>query len=193
MRRVLMGMSQEKLGDQLGVTFQQVQKYEKGMNRIGASRLQHASRALGVPIEFFFRDAPHLEPNLSDSQGEVSGDSNFVAEFLSSNEGIELNQAFARIRDRRLRRRIVELVRSGRRTKDVAREFKVPTSSIHRWVAQAKVDRGELDGLTTDEKTELARLRRENAELREEREILKKFAAWSAQEANWNTKKRSGS
>ncbi len=67
MRRVLMGMSQEKLGDQLGVTFQQVQKYEKGMNRIGASRLQHASRALDVPIEFFFRDAPHLEPNSTDS------------------------------------------------------------------------------------------------------------------------------
>ena len=60
MRRVLMGMSQEKLGDQLGVTFQQVQKYEKGMNRIGASRLQHASRALEVPIEFFFRDAPQF-------------------------------------------------------------------------------------------------------------------------------------
>jgi transcriptional regulator with XRE-family HTH domain len=112
MRRVLMGMSQEKLGDQLGVTFQQVQKYEKGMNRIGASRLQHASRALDVPIEFFFRDAPHLEPNSTDSLGEVSGDSNFVAEFLSSNEGIELNQAFARIRDRKLRRRIVELVRA---------------------------------------------------------------------------------
>ena len=71
MRRVLMGMSQEKLGDQLGVTFQQVQKYEKGMNRIGASRLQHASRALEVPVEFFFRDAPQIEPNLSGSADEV--------------------------------------------------------------------------------------------------------------------------
>ncbi|MBV8426462.1 MAG: helix-turn-helix transcriptional regulator [Hyphomicrobiales bacterium] len=112
MRRVLMGMSQEKLGDQLGVTFQQVQKYEKGMNRIGASRLQHASRALEVPVEFFFRDAPQIEPNFSDTAGAVSATSNFVAEFLSSNEGIELNQAFARIKDRKLRRRIVELVRA---------------------------------------------------------------------------------
>jgi transcriptional regulator with XRE-family HTH domain len=112
MRRVLMGMSQEKLGDQLGVTFQQVQKYEKGMNRIGASRLQNASRALEVPVEFFFHDAPQIDPNLSDSTGEVSGASNFVAESLSSNEGIELNQAFARIKDRKLRRRIVELVRA---------------------------------------------------------------------------------
>lgn len=112
MRRVLMGMSQEKLGDQLGVTFQQVQKYEKGMNRIGASRLQHASRALEVPVEFFFRDAPQIEPNLSTGGSGGSGANNFVAEFLSSNEGVELNQAFARIKDRKLRRRIVELVRA---------------------------------------------------------------------------------
>lgn len=91
------------------------------------------------------------------------------------------------------RRRLVELVKSGRRVKDVSREFKVPTSSIHRWLAQTAVDTGEREGLTTDDKAELARLRRENAELREEREILKKFAAWSAQEANWNTKKRFGS
>jgi transposase len=77
--------------------------------------------------------------------------------------------------------------------KDVSREFKVPTTSIHRWVAQAAVDTGEREGLTTDDKAELARLRRENAELREEKEILKKFAAWSAQEANWTPKKRSDS
>ena len=113
MRRVLMGMSQEKLGDQLGVTFQQVQKYEKGMNRIGASRLQHASRALEVPVEFFFRDAPQFGAEFVGFHWARSRrDSNFVAEFLSSNEGIELNQAFARIRDRKLRRRIVELVRA---------------------------------------------------------------------------------
>jgi transcriptional regulator with XRE-family HTH domain len=112
MRRVLLGMSQEKLGVYLGVTFQQVQKYEKGMNRIGASRLQNASRALDVPVEFFFRDAPQFEP----SQPMPSFDStntNFVADFLSSNEGVELNQAFVRIKDRKLRRRIVELVRAA--------------------------------------------------------------------------------
>ena len=113
MRRVLMGMSQEKLGDHLGVTFQQVQKYEKGMNRIGASRLQNASRALEVPVEFFFRDAPQFEAG--DAMPDITGaaDSNFVADFLSSNEGVELNQAFVRIKDRRLRRRIVELVRAA--------------------------------------------------------------------------------
>jgi transcriptional regulator with XRE-family HTH domain len=108
MRRILMGMSQERLGDHLGVTFQQVQKYEKGMNRMGASRLQDASRALEVPVEFFFRDAPQLDAR----QPEFTNahDTDFVADFLSSNEGVELNQAFARIKDRKLRRRIVELV-----------------------------------------------------------------------------------
>ena len=113
MRRVLMGMSQEKLGDHLGVTFQQVQKYEKGMNRIGASRLQNASRALEVPVEFFFRDAPQFEAG--DAMPDITGaaDSNFVADFLSSNEGVELNQAFVRIKDRKLGRRIVELVRAA--------------------------------------------------------------------------------
>ena len=91
------------------------------------------------------------------------------------------------------KRRIVDLVRSGRTATDVSREFKVPPGTISRWVRQAGIDAGESDGLTTDEKTELARLRRENAELREEKEILKKFAAWSAQEANWTPRKRSGS
>jgi transcriptional regulator with XRE-family HTH domain len=112
MRRVLMGMSQEKLGEHLGVTFQQVQKYEKGMNRMGASRLQSASRALEVPVEFFFRDAPHFEANAGQPPTGAA-DGNFVADFLSSNEGIELNQAFVRIKDRKLRRRIVELVRAA--------------------------------------------------------------------------------
>ncbi|SDR50309.1 transcriptional regulator [Rhizobiales bacterium GAS191] len=113
MRRVLMGMSQEKLGDHLGVTFQQVQKYEKGMNRIGASRLQNASRALEVPVEFFFRDAPQFDVNDPTPNLSSAADSNFVADFLSSNEGVELNQAFVRIKDRKLRRRIVELVRAA--------------------------------------------------------------------------------
>ena len=114
MRRVLMGMSQEKLGEHLGVTFQQVQKYEKGMNRMGASRLQNASRALEVPVEFFFRDAPQFEDAHKATPGSTaSADGDYVADFLSSNEGIELNQAFVRIKDRKLRRRIVELVRAA--------------------------------------------------------------------------------
>src|ERR1700749_4595042 len=60
MRRMMLGMSQEKLGDSLGLTFQQVQKYEKGTNRIGASRLQQISQILQVPVSFFFEGAPHL-------------------------------------------------------------------------------------------------------------------------------------
>jgi len=91
------------------------------------------------------------------------------------------------------RRRIVELIRAGRKPAELVREFKVPHSTIARWMKQAEVDAGEREGLTTDEKAELARLRREVAELREEKEILKKFAAWSAQEANWTPRKRSGS
>lgn len=91
------------------------------------------------------------------------------------------------------KRRLVELVRSGRRVGELTREFDVPPATLHRWVAQAKVDAGERAGTTTDDKAELARLRREVAELREEKEILKKFAAWSAQEASWGPRKRSSS
>ena len=91
------------------------------------------------------------------------------------------------------KRQIVELVRSGRKPKELQREFGVHATTINTWVRQAKVDRGEAEGLSTDEKAELARLRREVEQLREEREILKKFAAWSAQESNWNPRKRSGS
>jgi transposase len=91
------------------------------------------------------------------------------------------------------KRKVIELVRTGRKVMDLSRELQIDHTTIRTWLRQASVDAGEKPGLTTDEKAELARLRRENAELREEREILKKFAAWSAQEANWNTKKRSGS
>jgi transcriptional regulator with XRE-family HTH domain len=108
MRRVLVGLSQEKLGDSLGVTFQQVQKYEKGTNRIGASRLQQISKVLGVPVSFFFDDAPG-EENKADGFAEA-GSSDYVVDFLSTSEGIALNRAFLRVRDPRVRRRIVDLV-----------------------------------------------------------------------------------
>jgi len=91
------------------------------------------------------------------------------------------------------KQRIVNLVRSGRKPVEVSREFKIPMSTISRWMKQGRIDAGEHEGLTTDEKAELARLRREVSELKEEKEILKKFAAWSAQEANWTPRKRSGS
>lgn len=107
MRRMMIGMSQERLGDSLGITFQQVQKYEKGTNRIGASRLQQISKTLGVPVAFFFEGAP----NLDEPEGMTEGASPpYVAEFLSTSEGLALTRAFTKIRDGRVRRRIVELV-----------------------------------------------------------------------------------
>jgi transcriptional regulator with XRE-family HTH domain len=108
MRRVLIGMSQEKLEESLGLTFQQIQKYEKGTNRIGASRLQNISKILNVPIEFFFEGAP--QPDAPQSGFSEHGDTTYVADFLSTNEGVQLNRAFVRIRDPKLRRRVVELV-----------------------------------------------------------------------------------
>jgi transposase len=92
------------------------------------------------------------------------------------------------------RRRLVELVRAGRTPASLAKDFEPTAQTIANWVKQADLDEGKRsDGLTTDDRAELAQLRRENKVLREERDILKKFAAWSAQEANWNTKKRSDS
>lgn len=112
MRRMLIGMSQEKLGEALGLTFQQVQKYEKGTNRIGASRLQQIGAVLGVPVEFFFDGAPQgTVPDQAPGFAEAGGTA-YVADFLSSSEGVQLNRAFVRIKDARIRRKIVELVNS---------------------------------------------------------------------------------
>jgi transposase len=91
------------------------------------------------------------------------------------------------------RQRMVNLVRAGRQVPELAREFKIPPQTIYRWVHQARVDDGEREGFTSDEKAELSKLRREVAELREEREILKKFAAWSAREASSTPGRRSRS
>jgi transposase len=91
------------------------------------------------------------------------------------------------------RKRILELVRTGRTPTELQKEFGVHAVTIRVWIKQAMVDEGQLDGLSSDEKKELTLLRREVAELREEKEILKKFAAWSAQESNWAPRKRSGS
>lgn len=114
LRRMLLGMSQEKLGEHLGLTFQQVQKYEKGVNRIGASRLFDLAKTLGVPIQFFYDEAPvgaHGAPQASPGFAEQPSES-YVVEFLGTREGLELNKAFARISDPRVRRSIVDLVRS---------------------------------------------------------------------------------
>jgi len=106
-------MSQEKLGEQLGLTFQQVQKYEKGVNRIGASRLFELSQVLGVPIQFFYDEAPMLAGHAAQPYGMAEmPQEGYVLEFLGSRDGLELNKAFARITDPKVRRAIVDLVRS---------------------------------------------------------------------------------
>lgn len=110
MRRMMLNMSQEKLGDALGLTFQQVQKYEKGTNRIGASRLQQISQILQVPVSFFFDGAPHLPGGpRADGVGEAPSPA-YVSDFLATADGLALTKAFMRISDSKLRRRIVELV-----------------------------------------------------------------------------------
>ena len=105
-------MSQEKLGEHLGITFQQIQKYEKGTNRIGASRLQHIARVLTVPVAFFFEDAPATPGSEPPTGLAEENSSSYVVDFLSSSEGIQLNKAFIRIKDAKLRRRVIDLVRS---------------------------------------------------------------------------------
>ena len=108
MRRMMMGMSQEKLGDAIGLTFQQVQKYEKGTNRIGASRLQQISETLQVPVAFFFEGVP-MPAGSSTGNGTVASPA-YVADFLATSDGLALTKAFMQIKDSKLRRRIVDLV-----------------------------------------------------------------------------------
>src|SRR6266545_4355445 len=103
-RRMTLGMSQEKLGDALGLTFQQVQKYEKGTNRIGASRLHHIAHILRVPIASLFEGTP-AQQKLA-AQGPSF---EYVSDFTASSEGLALSKAFLRL-DRHLKRRIVNLV-----------------------------------------------------------------------------------
>src|SRR4051812_3423886 len=108
MRRMMLGMSQEKLGDSLDLTFQQVQKYEKGTNRIGASRLQHISHILQVPVAFFFEGAPTVlgTPQVTETAPSPA----YVTDFLATPDGLALTKAFMRIKNAKLKRRIVELV-----------------------------------------------------------------------------------
>lgn len=111
MRRMLVGMSQEKLGDSLGLTFQQVQKYEKGANRIGASRLFQISRVLGVSVSFFYEGLSGDGEGGEVDQAEID-QSVFELDMLSSSEGIQLNSAFFSIRDPKVRKKILELVKA---------------------------------------------------------------------------------
>lgn len=113
-RRMLLGMSQEKLGERLGLTFQQIQKYEKGINRIGASRLFDLAHVLGVPVQFFYEEAPAADNahTLMPAGFAESPEESSIVEFLRSRDGLELNKAFVRISDAKARRAIVDLVRT---------------------------------------------------------------------------------
>lgn len=111
LRRMLVGLSQEKLGERMGLTFQQIQKYEKGVNRIGASRLFQLSQILEVPVQFFFEGAQPAEESGAAGFAEPDTEA-FLYEFLSTRDGLELNRAFVKIADPQVRRAIVELVRS---------------------------------------------------------------------------------
>ena len=108
MRRIMLGMSQEKLGDALGLTFQQVQKYEKGTNRVGASRIQQISEILQVPVSFLFEGGPSgIASGENFSEGTSPA---YVSDFLATSEGLALTRAFTRIPDPKLRRSIVDMV-----------------------------------------------------------------------------------
>ena len=118
MRRMMLAMSQEKLGDALGLTFQQVQKYERGVNRVGASRLFDLSRVLDVPISFFFDDMPE---SLASSYGNQIGrrtagfsdmQDGFTDDALNRRETLELVRAYYRITDPAVRKRVFDLIKS---------------------------------------------------------------------------------
>lgn len=108
MRRMMINMSQEKLGEKLGITFQQIQKYEKGTNRIGASRLQQIANVLGVPVGFFFEGAP--VPDGSAKGFSEAASPAYVSDFLATSDGLALTKAFMKVTDSKVRRRIVDLV-----------------------------------------------------------------------------------
>ncbi|WP_374470973.1 helix-turn-helix domain-containing protein [Phenylobacterium sp.] len=103
LRRKALGLSQDKLADALGLTFQQVQKYERGTNRISASKLWEIARVLKTPVEWFYEGLP--------AEGGVASPPLVGAGFLASNEGLDLARTFPKIRDARTRRKILELVR----------------------------------------------------------------------------------
>ncbi len=108
LRRLLLGMSQDKLGEELGVTFQQIQKYERGANRIGASRLYRMAKVLGVPVGFFYEGADE-DPAPGFSEGDQTP---LVDDFINSPEGVALAAAFASIKSTKVRRKVLELVRA---------------------------------------------------------------------------------
>ncbi len=111
LRRTLLGMSQEKLGDALGLTFQQIQKYERGANRIGSSRLFKLSQILDVPVSFFFEDMPEEVERANRGLAEAPAEP-FEADQLSKRETLELVRSYYRISEPKIRKRVFELVKA---------------------------------------------------------------------------------
>lgn len=114
LRHMLLGMSQEHLCNRMGLTFQQVQEYAKGANRIGASRLYHISKILDAPVGFFFEEAPWVEgqsvtPVMAEAESEVFI---LILELLNTREGLELIRSFTKIADAKIRKSVVDLVRT---------------------------------------------------------------------------------
>jgi len=120
LRRTLMGMSQERLGEALGLTFQQIQKYERGVNRVGASRLFDLSRVLDVPIAFFFDDMPEPLAGLHGTYQTTRATGGFAEqqdgfgadESINRRETLELIRAYYRIVDPSVRKRVFDLIKS---------------------------------------------------------------------------------
>ena len=110
LRRMLIGMSQERLGELLGLTFQQVQKYEKGVNRIGAGRLFEISRILGVAIDYFYEGVAGANQGAAGFAEDQSAPP--VMEFIASGEGLQLSLSFMRIKDPKVKKRVLDLVKS---------------------------------------------------------------------------------
>ena len=111
LRRKMLGLSQEKLGELIGLTFQQVQKYERGANRIGASRLHELSRVLDVPVSFFFDDTDPVRAPAMGGFAEPPAEA-FESDPLRKRETIELVRAYFLIKDRAVRRRLYDLVKA---------------------------------------------------------------------------------
>jgi len=110
MRRVLLNMSQEKLGEELGLTFQQVQKYEKGSNRIGASRLWELARILDVPISFFYEGA--VDSRTESAGFSDAGQDDYVMDFVHSSEGLNMIRHFVKVKDANVRRSILQMIKA---------------------------------------------------------------------------------
>lgn len=115
LRRTMLGISQDTLGNSTGITFQQIQKYERGINRIGSSRLYEFSKILGVPISYFFEEFGKTDKNdiIYNAPGIAEGaQDNFEYESLTSRETLEMVRAFYRIKDKTVRKRLADLIKS---------------------------------------------------------------------------------